>query len=45
MALLELTDVRAGYGVVEALHGISLAVDEGEVVTLEPPDTTSRDAT
>jgi branched-chain amino acid transport system ATP-binding protein len=32
--MLELTDVRAGYGSVEVLHGVSLAVGAGEVVTL-----------
>jgi branched-chain amino acid transport system ATP-binding protein len=32
--LLELEDVRAGYGGIEALKGISLRVDEGEIVTL-----------
>jgi branched-chain amino acid transport system ATP-binding protein len=32
--MLELADVRAGYGNIEALHGISLTVDEGEIVTL-----------
>ncbi|MGZ4260821.1 MAG: ABC transporter ATP-binding protein [Solirubrobacteraceae bacterium] len=34
MALLEVSDVRAGYGAVEALKGVSLTVEEGEVVTL-----------
>jgi branched-chain amino acid transport system ATP-binding protein len=34
MPLLELTDVHARYGQVRALHGISLTVDEGEVVAL-----------
>jgi branched-chain amino acid transport system ATP-binding protein len=34
MPLLELTDVRARYGQVRALHGVSLAVDEGEIVAL-----------
>jgi branched-chain amino acid transport system ATP-binding protein len=33
-ALLELTDVSARYGQVQALRGVSLAVDEGEVVAL-----------
>jgi branched-chain amino acid transport system ATP-binding protein len=33
-ALLELTDVSARYGPVQALHGISLTVGEGEVVAL-----------
>jgi branched-chain amino acid transport system ATP-binding protein len=32
--LLELTDVKVSYGRIEALHGISLTVDEGEVVAL-----------
>ena len=34
MPLLELTDVRARYGQVRALHGVSLTVDEGEIVAL-----------
>src|ERR671935_1265691 len=34
MSLLELTDVHARYGQVRALHGVSLTVDEGEVVAL-----------
>ncbi len=34
MALLELTDVTAEYGAVRALHGVSLAVDEGTVVSV-----------
>ena len=34
MPLLELTDVHARYGQVHALHGVSLTVDEGEVVAL-----------
>jgi len=32
--LLELTDVTADYGAVRALHGVSLAVDEGTVVSV-----------
>jgi branched-chain amino acid transport system ATP-binding protein len=32
--LLELNDVRAHYGAIEALHGVSLTVEEGEVVTM-----------
>jgi branched-chain amino acid transport system ATP-binding protein len=32
--MLELDQLRAGYGNIEALHGISLNVDEGEIVTL-----------
>jgi len=34
MPLLELTDVHARYGQVRALHGVSLHVDEGEIVAL-----------
>ena len=34
MALLELQDVHAYYGNIHALKGISLSVDEGEIVTL-----------
>jgi branched-chain amino acid transport system ATP-binding protein len=34
MPLLELRDVEARYGPVKALHGISLTVDEGEIVAL-----------
>ena len=33
-ALLELEDVTARYGQVAAVHGISLTVDEGEIVSL-----------
>ena len=33
-ALLELEDVRAGYGPTSVLHGVSLQVKEGEVVSL-----------
>ena len=32
--LLELSGVRAGYGPVKVLHGVDLAVGEGEVVAL-----------
>jgi branched-chain amino acid transport system ATP-binding protein len=32
--LLELSDVHVHYGKVEALKGVSLTVDEGEIVTL-----------
>src|SRR5579875_3867856 len=34
MALLEVTDIHAYYGGIAALKGISLTVEEGEVVTL-----------
>ena len=33
-ALLELQDVEARYGEVRALHGVSLSVDEGEIVAV-----------
>ena len=34
MALLEVDDIHTYYGNIEALKGISLTVDEGEIVTL-----------
>ena len=34
MALLELNEVSVDYGRIRALHGISITVDEGEIVTL-----------
>ncbi len=34
MALLEVNDIHAHYGGIEALRGVSLHVEEGEVVTL-----------
>ena len=34
MALLEVSDIHTRYGSIEALKGVSLTVDEGEVVTL-----------
>jgi branched-chain amino acid transport system ATP-binding protein len=34
MPLLDLKDVHARYGPIRALHGVSLTVDEGEVVAL-----------
>jgi branched-chain amino acid transport system ATP-binding protein len=33
-ALLELEDVRAGYGPTTVLHGISISIPEGEIVSL-----------
>ncbi len=34
MALLDVSDIHAHYGAIEALKGVSLSVEEGEVVTL-----------
>ncbi len=34
MSLLELDNVHSYYGHIHALHGISLRVEEGEIVTL-----------
>jgi branched-chain amino acid transport system ATP-binding protein len=34
MALLEVTDIRTHYGAIEALKGVSLTVEDGEIVTL-----------
>jgi branched-chain amino acid transport system ATP-binding protein len=34
VALLELRDVEARYGPVKALHGVSLSVDQGEIVAV-----------
>jgi branched-chain amino acid transport system ATP-binding protein len=34
MALLEVRDIRTSYGNIEALKGVSLDVEEGEIVTL-----------
>src|SRR4029077_4151736 len=34
MQLLELEEVRAGYGPTRVLHGVSLAIAEGEIVSL-----------
>ncbi len=32
--ILEMIDVRAGYGTIEVLHGVSLDVQRGEVLAL-----------
>jgi branched-chain amino acid transport system ATP-binding protein len=34
MALLEVNDIHTYYGAIQALHGVSIHVDEGEIVTL-----------
>jgi len=33
-AMLEVVDLKVGYGAIEALHGISFSVKQGEIVTL-----------
>ena len=38
MTILSLTDVRAGYGSGDIVHGVSLSVDAGEVVALVGPN-------
>jgi len=38
MTLLEATDVVAGYGETEILHGVSIAVGDGEIVTIIGPN-------
>jgi len=34
MTLIEIKDVHVAYGGIQALQGVSLYVDEGEIVTL-----------
>ena len=34
MSLLEISDLVVNYGAIRALHGISLSIEEGEIVTL-----------
>jgi branched-chain amino acid transport system ATP-binding protein len=41
-SLLEVTDIRAGYGAVEVLHGVSLEVEEGSVVALVGPNSAGK---
>ncbi|MFM8864471.1 MAG: ATP-binding cassette domain-containing protein, partial [Limnohabitans sp.] len=36
--LLKVTDLRAGYGKAEVLHGLSLQADKGSVVTVIGPN-------
>ena len=38
MALLEASGIVAGYGQTEILHGVSITVDQGEVVTIIGPN-------
>ena len=45
MALLELRDVQAAYGAVQILHGVSLHVDPGEVVSVIGPNGAGKSTT
>jgi branched-chain amino acid transport system ATP-binding protein len=45
MALLELRDVQAGYGSIQILHGVSLHVNEGEVVSVIGPNGAGKSTT
>ena len=38
MSLLEVSDVVSGYGETEILHGVSLAIEEGQIVTIIGPN-------
>ena len=38
MALLEVSGIVAGYGETEILHGVSMIVDQGEIVTIIGPN-------
>ena len=38
MALLEVSAVVSGYGQTEILHGVSLTIDDGEIVTIIGPN-------
>ena len=38
MSLLEIADLRGGYGEVDILNGISLSLDAGEIVTVAGPN-------
>jgi branched-chain amino acid transport system ATP-binding protein len=45
MALLQLRDVQAGYGSIQILHGVSLHVNEGEVVSVIGPNGAGKSTT
>jgi branched-chain amino acid transport system ATP-binding protein len=45
MALLELRDVQAGYGSIQILHGVSLHVNAGEVVSVIGPNGAGKSTT
>ncbi len=36
--MLEINDIRAGYGEIEIIHGLSLYVNEGEIVSIVGPN-------
>jgi ABC-type branched-subunit amino acid transport system ATPase component len=38
MSLLEVNEVMSGYGQTEILHGVSIAVEQGEIVTIIGPN-------
>ena len=38
MSLLEVSGVKAGYGETEILHGVSIALEEGQIVTIIGPN-------
>jgi branched-chain amino acid transport system ATP-binding protein len=44
-ALLEVSDLRVAYGKVEALHGITLAVSPGQIVTVIGPNGAGKSTT
>ena len=45
MALLELRDVQAGYGSIQILNGVSLHVNEGEIVAVIGPNGAGKSTT
>ena len=45
MPLLEVKDLRAGYGTVPALHGVSLSVEQGEIVAVLGPNGAGKSTT
>jgi branched-chain amino acid transport system ATP-binding protein len=45
MALLVLRDVQAGYGSIQILHGVSLSVKEGEIVSVIGPNGAGKSTT
>jgi branched-chain amino acid transport system ATP-binding protein len=45
MALLELRDVQGGYGSIQILHGVSLTVNEAEIVSVIGPNGAGKSTT